>query len=85
VLGARSRSTIRIANRLLRRVRDHAQAKGGGHISPEIGAAALALEGIDEVGLTAMDRRLLGIMLHQHLGVERVEKGSRAWSQRELL
>jgi len=68
VLAARSRGTIRIANRLLRRVRDYAQVKGGGRITPEIAAAALVLEGIDEVGLTAIDRRLLEIIVHQHLG-----------------
>lgn len=68
MLAARSLGTIRIANRLLRRVRDYAQVKGGGHMSPEIAAAALALEVIDEVGLTAIDRRLLEIIIHQHLG-----------------
>ena len=68
VLAERSRGTIRIANRLLRRVRDYAQVKAGGRITPEIAAAALALEGIDEVGLTALDRRLLEVIVHQHLG-----------------
>jgi Holliday junction DNA helicase RuvB len=68
VLAARSRGTIRIANRLLRRVRDYAQVKAGGRITPEIAAAALALEGIDEIGLTAIDRRLLEIIVNQHLG-----------------
>ena len=68
VLAARSRGTIRIANRLLRRVRDYAQVKGGGHINPDIAQAALELEGIDEIGLTAIDRRLLEIIVHQHLG-----------------
>jgi Holliday junction DNA helicase RuvB len=68
VLAARSRGTIRIANRLLRRVRDYAQVKGGGRITPDIAAAALALEGIDEIGLSAIDRRLLEIIVVQHLG-----------------
>jgi len=68
VLAVRSRGTIRIANRLLRRVRDYAQVKGGGHITPEIAAAALALEGIDEIGLAAIDRRLLEIIVNQNLG-----------------
>ncbi|MBN1458524.1 MAG: Holliday junction branch migration DNA helicase RuvB [Armatimonadetes bacterium] len=68
VLALRSRGTIRIANRLLRRVRDYAQVKGGGEVSPELAQAALELEGIDEIGLTAIDRRLLEIVVHQHLG-----------------
>jgi Holliday junction DNA helicase RuvB len=68
VLAARSRGTIRIANRLLRRVRDYAQVRGGGRITPESTAGALELEGIDEGGLTPIDRRLLEIIVHQHLG-----------------
>jgi Holliday junction DNA helicase RuvB len=68
VLARRSRGTIRIANRLLRRLRDYAQVKGGGRITPEIADAALALEGIDEIGLTPLDRRLLEVIVHQHLG-----------------
>ncbi len=68
VLAARSRGTIRIANRLLRRVRDYAQVKGGGKVTPAIAHSALELEGIDEIGLTAIDRRLLEIIIHQHLG-----------------
>jgi Holliday junction DNA helicase RuvB len=68
VLSLRSRGTIRIANRLLRRVRDYAQVKGGGSVTPGIAHAALALEGIDEIGLTAIDRRLLEIVVHQHMG-----------------
>jgi Holliday junction DNA helicase RuvB len=68
VLATRSRGTIRIANRLLRRVRDYAQVRGGGKVSPEVAKAALALEGIDEVGLTPIDRRLLEIIVNQHLG-----------------
>jgi Holliday junction DNA helicase RuvB len=68
VLAKRSRGTIRIANRLLRRVRDYAQVRADGRITPEVAAAALALEGIDEFGLTAQDRRLLEVIVHQHLG-----------------
>ena len=68
VLARRSRGTIRIANRLLRRVRDYAQVRADGRITPEVAAAALALEGIDEFGLTAQDRRLLEVIVHQHLG-----------------
>ncbi len=68
VLAQRSRGTIRIANRLLRRVRDYAQVRGGGKITPEIADKALRLEGIDEMGLTSLDRRLLEVVVHQHLG-----------------
>ena len=68
VLAQRSRGTMRVANRLLRRVRDYAQVKGGGHITPDIADAALALEGIDGFGLTALDRRYLEVVVHQHLG-----------------
>jgi len=68
LLAQRSRGTIRIANRLLRRVRDYAQVRGGGQITPEVADAALSLEGIDAVGLTPLDRRLLEVVVHQHLG-----------------
>jgi len=68
VLAQRSRGTIRIANRLLRRVRDYAQVRGGGNITPEIADRALRLEGINEIGLTALDRRLLEVIVNQHLG-----------------
>ncbi len=68
VLAKRSRGTIRIANRLLRRVRDYAQVKGGGTVTPQVAQAALELEGIDDLGLTAIDRRLLEIIVNQHLG-----------------
>jgi Holliday junction DNA helicase RuvB len=68
VLAKRSRGTIRIANRLLRRVRDYAQVRGGGRITPTIADAALRLEGIDEMGLTPLDRRLLEVVVRNHLG-----------------
>jgi len=68
VLAERSRGTIRIANRLLRRVRDYAQVKAKGRVTPDIADAALKLEGIDEAGLTPLDRRLLEVIVHQHGG-----------------
>ncbi len=58
-LSRRSRGTPRIVNRLLRRVRDYAQVRADGVITGEIVNAALALEGVDEVGLTPLDRRYL--------------------------
>ena len=68
VLARRSRGTIRIANRLLRRVRDYAQVRADGRITPEVADAALRLEGIDEMGLTPLDRRLLEVVIRQHGG-----------------
>jgi len=58
-IAKRSRGTPRIANRLLRRVRDFAQVEGKGIISQEIANAALNLLEVDPMGLDKMDRRLL--------------------------
>lgn len=58
-IAERSRGTPRIANRLLRRVRDYAQVKGNGQIVPEMVADALALEGVDHLGLDELDRSYL--------------------------
>jgi Holliday junction DNA helicase RuvB len=58
-IARRSRGTPRIANNLLRRVRDYAQVKGEGHISGEIADKALAMLDIDEHGLDDMDKRIL--------------------------
>jgi Holliday junction DNA helicase RuvB len=58
-IARRSRGTPRIANRLLRRVRDYAQVHGGGRISYNVAAAGLELLDVDSSGLDAMDRRLL--------------------------
>jgi holliday junction DNA helicase RuvB len=58
-LSRRSRGTPRIANRLLKRVRDYAQVRADGRIDREMVCAALALEGVDEKGLTDLDRRYL--------------------------
>ncbi|MFN8533131.1 MAG: Holliday junction branch migration DNA helicase RuvB [Dehalococcoidia bacterium] len=58
-IARRSRGTPRIANRLLRRVRDYAQVHGSGEITREIARLALEREGIDERGLDALDRRYL--------------------------
>lgn len=59
VLAHRSRGTPRIVNRLLKRVRDYAQVRGDGHIYGKTVHEALALEGIDALGLTPLDRRYL--------------------------
>lgn len=58
-LGRRSRGTPRIANRLLKRVRDFAQVKGNGFIDYNICKDALDLLGIDEMGLDHLDRKML--------------------------
>ena len=58
-IAARARGTPRIANRLLRRVRDYAQVKADGVITDEVAAAALEFEGVDSGGLDRLDRDLL--------------------------
>jgi Holliday junction DNA helicase RuvB len=58
-IAQRSRGTPRIANNLLRRVRDYAQVKGDGRITSQIADAALAMLEIDQNGLDEMDKRIL--------------------------
>jgi Holliday junction DNA helicase RuvB len=58
-IARRSRGTPRIANRLLRRVRDYAQVRADGRITPDVAAQALKLLEVDEHGLDDVDRRLL--------------------------
>ena len=58
-IAERSRGTPRICLRLLRRVRDFAQVRNQGHIDADVVANALALEGVDEIGLDALDRTYL--------------------------
>ncbi|HEY0009215.1 MAG TPA: Holliday junction branch migration DNA helicase RuvB [Tepidisphaeraceae bacterium] len=62
-LARRSRGTPRIANRLLRRVRDFATVEGQGELTLEITRAALKLEGIDDLGLDELDRTLLRTLI----------------------
>jgi Holliday junction DNA helicase RuvB len=62
-VAARSRGTPRIANRLLRRVRDYAQVEGQGYIDQRIANSALNLLEVDPLGLDKMDRRLLEIII----------------------
>lgn len=64
-IARRSRGTPRIANRLLRRVRDYAQVKGNGIITAEIADAALNLLEVDPLGLDKMDRRLLELLIEK--------------------
>ena len=67
-LARRSRGTPRVVNRLLKRVRDYAQVKGDGIIKPETVRAALDLEGVDERGLTNLDRRYLKTIIDFYKG-----------------
>jgi Holliday junction DNA helicase RuvB len=58
-IGRRARGTPRVANRLLRRVRDYAQVRADGMITKDVADRALHLLEVDELGMDAMDRRLL--------------------------
>jgi holliday junction DNA helicase RuvB len=62
-IARRSRGTPRIANNLLRRVRDYAQVRGDGRITAEIAGLALAMLEIDENGLDEMDKRILETLI----------------------
>ncbi len=68
ILSTRARLTPRIANRLLKRVRDYADINGDGIIDTQITHAALALLEVDEVGLDPGDRNLLGSMIDNYGG-----------------
>jgi len=59
LVAGRSRGTPRVANRLLRRVRDYAQARTRGTVNEESADAALTLEGVDSAGLDTVDRKFL--------------------------
>jgi Holliday junction DNA helicase RuvB len=67
-IAGRSRGTPRIANRLLRRVRDFAQVAGSGRITREISRRALAALEVDEHGFEELDRRLLGTLIEIYGG-----------------
>jgi holliday junction DNA helicase RuvB len=67
-IAQRSRGTPRIANRLLRRVRDYADVKGTGHISREIAQLALKMLDVDPQGFDVMDRKLLEAVIHRFDG-----------------
>jgi Holliday junction DNA helicase RuvB len=67
-IARRSRGTPRIANRLLRRVRDYADVKGTGHITQDIANKALAMLDVDPQGFDVMDRKLLEAVIHRFDG-----------------
>lgn len=67
-IARRSRGTPRIANRLLRRVRDYADVRGTGHIDAGTADAALKMLDVDPVGFDLMDRKLLEAVVHRFDG-----------------
>lgn len=67
-IARRSRGTPRIANRLLRRVRDYAEVKAGGQVTPDVADAALTMLDVDKVGLDTMDRKLLSAVMQKFGG-----------------
>ena len=67
-IARRSRGTPRIANRLLRRVRDYAQVKAAGDIDARVADLALAMLDVDPLGLDVMDRKLLEAVIHRFDG-----------------
>ncbi|MER2182645.1 MAG: Holliday junction branch migration DNA helicase RuvB [Clostridia bacterium] len=67
-IARRSRGTPRIANRMLKRVRDYAEVRAGGHISREVAREALNMLDVDELGLDKVDRNVLGCMMDKFGG-----------------
>jgi len=67
-VARRSRGTPRVANRLLRRVRDFVQVKGNGIINLDLAEKALDAEGIDSIGLDNLDRKFLKVIIDYYKG-----------------
>ncbi|HEY3373766.1 MAG TPA: Holliday junction branch migration DNA helicase RuvB [Candidatus Aquicultor sp.] len=67
-IARRSRGTPRIANRLLKRVRDYAQVKGDGRITKELADMALAFLEVDALGLDRLDLQILGALIEKFSG-----------------
>ncbi len=67
-LARRSRGTPRVANRLLKRVRDYAEVVGDGRIDEETANAALEMQGVDDLGLDRTDRDYLGLIIDKFEG-----------------
>ncbi|KAA0216031.1 MAG: Holliday junction branch migration DNA helicase RuvB [Leptolyngbya sp. PLA3] len=68
IIAERARGTPRIANRLLRRVRDFAQVRADGNVAPRVVDAALHLEGVDALGLDELDRAYMRIIATTYRG-----------------
>lgn len=67
-IARRSRGTPRIANRLLKRVRDYAQVKADGEITDDVAMDALKLLGVDQLGLDYVDKKLLNTIINKFGG-----------------
>ena len=67
-IASRARGTPRIANRLLRRVRDFADVKADGRVTQEVARQGLQLEGVDDLGLDELDRKLLRCIIEFYDG-----------------
>src|SRR3954452_19394753 len=67
-IADRARGTPRVANRLLKRVRDYAEVRGDGAIDATVAAAALDLMGVDHIGLDRLDREILATICEQSSG-----------------
>jgi len=67
-IAERARGTPRIANRLLRRVRDYAEVRADGRITATVAVAALDMLDVDRAGFDTLDRRLLGIIIERFEG-----------------
>ena len=67
-IARRSRGTPRVANRLLRRVRDFAEVRAKGHITLGVAREALAMLGVDEHGLDEVDRNLMLTIIQKYSG-----------------
>lgn len=78
-IARRSRGTPRIANRLLKRARDYAQIKAAGEIDAACARQSLTELGVDELGLTEVDRKLLTLMVKKYgggpVGIENLAAG----------
>src|SRR6202043_48003 len=68
IIASRARGTPRVANRLLRRVRDFAQVRAQGSIDEKIALDALAMLEVDELGLDVIDRRILRTIVEKYEG-----------------
>jgi Holliday junction DNA helicase RuvB len=67
-IASRSRGTPRIANRLLRRVRDYAQVRADGHITMPVAQTALDLHNVDRYGLDEIDQKIMLTILEKYRG-----------------
>ncbi len=67
-IARRSRGTPRIANRLLRRVRDYAEVEGDGTVDADVAKQALEVFDVDDIGLDRLDRRVVEALVHRFAG-----------------